>query len=155
MPPDDANNEPPSTDDTASDSQTSTSDIARAYELDRAGDEHAAIRFYDRAWRAGVPPSERRHFIVGYGSTLRNVGRADEAVALLAEAVADDPNYAPFAAFLALALLTAGNAQAALATMLGVVLDFAPEALDRYARALGEYQNELFEQAIHGTVPKP
>src|SRR6185503_16860173 len=74
-----------------------------AYAHDRAGDERGAIKFYDAAYRAGVPDGERRKFLVGYGSTLRNVGRADDAVAILAQAVADDPAYPAFAAFLALA----------------------------------------------------
>ena len=122
-------------------------DIARAYALDREGREHDAVRFYERAWQQGIPDDERRHFIVGFGSTLRNVGRADEAVALLADAVNDDPLYAPYSAFLGLALLSAGNAPAAVATMLGIVFDHAPDALDKYGRALNEYHQELLAAA--------
>jgi tetratricopeptide (TPR) repeat protein len=122
-------------------------DIARAYALDREGREHDAIRYYERAWQQGIPDDERRHFIVGFGSTLRNVGRADEAVALLADAVNDDPLYAPYSAFLGLALLAAGNAAAAVATMLGIVFDHAPDALDTYGRALNEYHQELLAAA--------
>jgi tetratricopeptide (TPR) repeat protein len=123
--------------------------IAAAYEHDRRGDEAGAIRFYDRAWQLGVPAAERRGFLVGYGSTLRNVGRVDDAVAILAQAVRDDPAYPPLQAFLALALFSAGHPQAALAAMLGVALDVArPDAFDRYARALGEYHRELLERDI-------
>lgn len=68
---------------------------AAAYALDRLGDEHAAIRHYDAAWALGpasfATPLDERRFLVGYGSTLRNVGRADDAVALLADAVACHP----------------------------------------------------------------
>jgi tetratricopeptide (TPR) repeat protein len=132
--------------------------LAAAYACDRAGDEHAAIRYYDRAWallRLGEGSAlafaqddrgdgERRHFLVGYGSTLRNVGRADEAVAILGDAAAADPDYAPFQAFLALALLSAGHPRAAVATMLGVTLDLAPPAaLDGFGRALSSYYEEL------------
>jgi predicted Zn-dependent protease len=122
--------------------------IAAAYAHDRAGDERAAIRYYDAAYRLGVPDDERRRFLVGYGSTLRNVGRADEAVAVLAQAAADDPEYPPFTAFLALALADAGHPQAALAAMLGCALDAArPDAFDGYERALGEYHRELLEMS--------
>jgi tetratricopeptide (TPR) repeat protein len=131
--------------------------IAAADACDRAGSEHDAIRYYDRAWqlvlRLGDSVAfaqdetgirERRHFVVGYGSTLRNVGRADEAVALLGDAAAADPDYAPFRAFLALALLAAGHPRAAVATLLGVALDVArPDALDGFARALDGYYQEL------------
>ena len=60
--------------------------IAAAFAADRIGDERAAIVHYDAAWALGVPEDVRRRFLVGYGSTLRNVGRADDAVALLSEA---------------------------------------------------------------------
>jgi tetratricopeptide (TPR) repeat protein len=122
--------------------------IRKAYANDAAGDERAAIRFYDAAYRLGVPDDQRKRFLVGYGSTLRNVGRAEEAVAILAQAVADDPDYPAFGAFLALALADAGHPEAALATMLGCVLDVAPAGvLDGYERALGEYHRELLDKS--------
>jgi len=118
--------------------------IAAAYAHDRAGREHDAIRHYDAAHQLGVPAAERRRFTVGYGSTLRNVGRFDDAIAILGQAVADDPEYPAFAAFLALALHSAGHPREALATMLGCALDVArPGALDGYERALTEYHREL------------
>jgi predicted Zn-dependent protease len=118
--------------------------IEAAYGHDRAGFERDAIRFYEAAQRLGVPADMRRSFCVGFGSTLRNVGRADDAVAVLAQAIADDPDYPPFHAFLALALLAAGHAPAALAAMLGCALDVArPGAFGRYDRALAEYHREL------------
>lgn len=120
--------------------------IEAAYASDRAGYEHVAIRHYDAAYKLDVPDAERRAFYLGYGSSLRNVGRSEEAVALLAQAVSDDPHYPPYAAFLALALMSVGQPRAALATMLGCALDAArPEAFERYTRALAEYQRELLE----------
>ncbi|HEY5946825.1 MAG TPA: tetratricopeptide repeat protein [Kofleriaceae bacterium] len=122
--------------------------LAQAYALDAAGDERAAIKLYDAAYRAGVPASQRRKFLVGYGSTLRNVGRSEEAVVVLAQAVADDPGYPAFVAFLALALADAGHPKAALATMLGCALEAArPGAFDGYERALSEYHQLLLEQS--------
>jgi tetratricopeptide (TPR) repeat protein len=119
-------------------------EIAAAYALDREGDETGAIKHYDAAYRMGVPADREKGFFVGYGSTLRNVGRADEAVAILAEAVKKYPDYPALAAFLALALLDAGHPHAAVAAMLGVALDVAPaNAFDGYDRALGEYHAEL------------
>ena len=118
--------------------------LAAAYAHDRAGLERDANRYYDAAHRLGVPPGERRKFLVGYGSTLRNVGRADDAVAVLAQAIADDPGYPAFAAFLALALASSGHPRAALAAMLGCALDAARgDAFDGYERALTEYHREL------------
>jgi tetratricopeptide (TPR) repeat protein len=119
-------------------------EIAAAYACDRKGDERGAIVHYERAFSLGVPESERRHFLVGYGSTLRNVGRADDALGLLGEAVAADPEYAPFRAFLALALLSAGHARPAVATLLGLALDVAD--LDGFERALTAYHDELLAE---------
>ena len=113
---------------------------------DRIGREHDAIRYYDEVYRLGIPADIRRRFLVGYGSTLRNVGRIDDAVAILGEAVRDDPDYPAFAAFLALALLSAGEPRAALAAMLGCALDAArPNVFEGYERALAEYHRELLE----------
>jgi predicted Zn-dependent protease len=120
--------------------------LEAAYGHDRAGLERQAVTYYEAAARLGVPADERRTFTVGFGSTLRNVGRIEDAIAILARAVADDPVYPPFAAFLALALDAAGHHSAALATMLGCALDAArPGAFDRYARALTECHRELLE----------
>lgn len=125
--------------------------IAAAYGLDRAGREEDAVAHYDAAWRLGVPDHRRRRFLVGYGSTLWNVGRLEQAVALLGEAIAADPDYAAYKAFLALALFSSGERAAALATMLDALLDVADGAsLDGFERALGEYQRALLDQAVAG-----
>lgn len=122
--------------------------IAEAYRYDREGREREAVRFYDEAYRLGVPADQRRRFLVGYGSTLRNVKRVDDAVGVLAQAIADDPSYPAYAAFLALALLDSGHPKEALAAMLGCVLDVArPGSLDGYERALGEYHQLLLAPA--------
>ncbi|HET9989823.1 MAG TPA: tetratricopeptide repeat protein [Kofleriaceae bacterium] len=118
--------------------------LEAAYAHDHADRERDAIGYYDAAFRLGVPAHEKRVFFVGFGSTLRNVGRADESVAVLAQAIAEDPDYPPFHAFLALALFSSGHPREALAAMLGLALDVArPGAFDRYERALGEYQREF------------
>ena len=121
--------------------------IEAAYGNDRVGDERTAIRHYEAAYRLGVPSELRRRFLVGFGSTLRNVGRFDDAINVLTIAVQEDPQYPAYTAFLALALADAGHAKAALATLLGCALDAARVgAFDGYERALGEYHVELLER---------
>jgi tetratricopeptide (TPR) repeat protein len=113
---------------------------------DRLGLERQAIQFYDELYRLGPPAELRRRFYVGYGSTLRNVGRVDDAIGVLGVAIAEDPEYPAFHAFLALALLQAGHPRTALATMLGCALDAARAgAFDGYERALTEYHRELLQ----------
>ena len=123
--------------------------IEAAYGNDRVGDERTAIVHYEAAYRLGVPAELRRRFLVGFGSTLRNVGRAEDAVNVLAQAVEADPHYPAYTAFLALALADAGHPKAAIATLLGCALDAArDDAFDGYERALAEYHRELLERAV-------
>jgi predicted Zn-dependent protease len=123
--------------------------LEAAYGHDHAGAERVALLHYEMALQLGVPADDRRSFVIGYGSTLRNVGRADDAVAILAEAIADDPDYPAYAAFLALALADAGHLRAALAAMLGCALDAArPGVFDGYERALGAYHRALLDDAV-------
>lgn len=120
--------------------------IAKAYAHDKEGREREAVRYYDQAFAMGVPEPMKKRFLVGYGSTLRNVGRADDAVGVLSQAVVDYPDYPAFNAFLALALLDAGHPKAAVAAMLGCALDVSkPGAFDGYERALTEYHQLLLE----------
>lgn len=123
--------------------------IAAAYACDRVGRETDAIGHYDAAWALGVPDADRRRFVVGYGSTLRNVGRVEESVAVLGEAIAADPGYAPFKVFLGLALHSAGEHAAAAAALLDAILDLDGGArLDGFERAVGEYQRELLDRSL-------
>ncbi|HUQ03015.1 MAG TPA: tetratricopeptide repeat protein [Kofleriaceae bacterium] len=124
--------------------------MAAAYACDRFGLEHDAIDHYERAWSLGVPAAERPGFLVGFGSTLRNVGRAEDAVARLAEATAEFPDDPSLRAFLALALHSTGQPALALATMLEAALAAAarPDGFGRYARALATYQQELVDAAL-------
>lgn len=111
---------------------------------DYLGHEHEAIVHYEAALRLGVPPELRRRFLVWYGSTLRNVGRTVEAVAVLRGAVAEDSAFPAYHAFLALALLSAGEPREALAAMLHAALGAArPGAFEGFERALASYEAEL------------
>lgn len=116
---------------------------AAAYACDRVGREHDAVVYYTRAWELGGPADDRAGFLLGYGSTLRNVGRADDAIGILGEAVLAYPDHAALRAFLALALHSSGHHALALATMLEAGLAVAPTAFAPYRRALGDYLDEL------------
>lgn len=119
--------------------------ITAAYAHDRAGREGAAIEFYDAAWRLGVPKEDQQQFIVGYGSTLRNVGRVDESLRLLRTFLRQQPHDHALQCFYALSLHSAGKHALALAEMLDVAISLhrASPRLARYKRALQEYRDEL------------
>lgn len=117
--------------------------VAAAYANDRHGDEETAVRYYDAAWAIGVPADVRCRFLVGYGSTLRNVGRLDESIAIHRSAISEYPGFPAHHAFLALTLHAAGEHDAAIAEALTAVVDAGASNLDGYDRALGEYRDEL------------
>lgn len=126
-----------------------------AFASDRLGREAEALRFYQRAFELGGPPDDRPGFLLGFGSTLRNVGRVDDAVAVLGEAVLAYPEHAALRAFLALALGSAGHHGLALATMLEAGLAASPTAFAPYRRALGEYLRALQEAAVAPIAATP
>jgi tetratricopeptide (TPR) repeat protein len=112
-----------------------------ACEHDRHGEEAAAIPDYERALALGLPPEERWQALLGLGSSLRNVGRNEEAVRVLRAAVAEFPDQAALRAFLALALHSQGEGREAMVALLDLTLRYAP--VGRYARSLGEYRDLL------------
>ncbi|MBL3700629.1 tetratricopeptide repeat protein [Leucobacter luti] len=123
---------------------------------DSAGDEAAAALHYERAIELGLSGSARAELDIQYGSTLRNLGRHDEAVAVLARHVGDterDPalGAAP-EAFLALALHSAGRSDEALAVALEALIPTVP----RYQRSLRGYASALRTAgAAPGRHPSP
>ncbi|NVB81507.1 MAG: tetratricopeptide repeat protein [Kofleriaceae bacterium] len=76
---------------------------------------------------------------------LRRSGKADDAVAVLAQAMADGDTSPAVHAYLALALLDAGHTKAAIATLIGALLDAAP--MDGHEEELGEIQRRLLENS--------
>jgi tetratricopeptide (TPR) repeat protein len=119
--------------------------VAAAYACDREGHEAVAVQFYDAAWRLGLPADGRAELLIGYGSTLRNVGRAEEAERVLAAALREDPDNHAARCFYGLALHSAGKSASAVAELLDVALTLheASPDLTTYRRALAEYRDEL------------
>ncbi len=120
----------------------------REYELggehDSAGREQQAIPHYERALALGLPDELLPGALLQLGSSLRNVGRNDEALALFDDAVARFPDHAALRLFRAFALATAGRDREALVDVLDLArtrID-APE-IDRYRRSLEGYTRAL------------
>jgi tetratricopeptide (TPR) repeat protein len=120
-------------------------DAVAEYELASAHDaldnETEAADHYRRAFAAGLAGSRRRQAVIQYASTLRNLGRADESVALLTaerEAGSDDLDDA-VTAFLALALTDVGREREAAGLALGALARHLPQ----YNRSLSDYAKAL------------
>jgi tetratricopeptide (TPR) repeat protein len=112
--------------------------------LDFAGREAEAAPVYEEAFAAGLDGEELRRGLIQYGSTLRNLGRFDEAVSALRRADEQFPGHDSTTAFLALALTSAGHCQEAVARLIVLALDrIGGEDLGQYERALRNYAAEL------------
>jgi tetratricopeptide (TPR) repeat protein len=118
--------------------------FAYASALDFAGREAAAAPVYEQAFAAGLDGDDLRQGLVQYGSTLRNLGRFDDAVAALRQADERFPGNASVKAFLALALNSAGRGPEAVQVLLTLALDrIDSDDLQHYQRALRYYAAEL------------
>lgn len=118
-----------------------------AYELgsvyDSIGEEAKAAVHYRSAFAAGLDGDRRRQAMIQFASTLRNLGQAEESVALLTaerDAASDELDDA-VTAFLALALTDLGREREAA----GLALQALSRHLPRYNRSLANYAKALME----------
>jgi hypothetical protein len=108
---------------------------------DSTGHEASAERLYRQSLANGLTGIRRRRATIQLASTLRNLGRADEGVALLVverTRPSDDLDDA-VSAFLALCLVDAGRAKEAA----GLALGSLSRHLPRYNRSLKRYADSL------------
>lgn len=110
-------------------------EVGGAHDTD--GQESRALDLYERALAAGLSGDLRRRCLLQQGSTLRNLGRTEESLAVFARARREHPGSVALAAFEALSLHAAGRADGALATLLLLVADHVDDAeVARYGAAL-------------------
>jgi predicted Zn-dependent protease len=111
---------------------------------DLLGMEAEAVPYYERALALGLGEPDLEGLVLSLGSTYRNVGRLGDALALLQRGVHDYPGNEAMRCFLALAHLSAGNANESLALAFDVILATSQSAdVERYRRALTAYRDEL------------
>ncbi|WP_425309968.1 tetratricopeptide repeat protein [Ammonicoccus fulvus] len=114
-----------------------------AFELagmyDSMGYEAEAGNAYEQALRLGLDEARHAQLAVQYGSTLRNLGRLDEAISILESAPAHESTGTAPRVVLALALHSAGRKDEALRVALEAQIDSLP----RYQRSMRNYAAEL------------
>ena len=109
---------------------------------DYTGRESDAEPLYRRALELGLPEPQRAEAIIQLASTVRNLGRPQEALDLLRDGFADAPGHPlgdAATAFAALALADLGREREALVATLRALTPHLPayrRALDGYAEAL-------------------
>ena len=113
-------------------------------EHDSAGREQEAIPHYERALELGLPDELVPRCLLQLASSLRNAGRADDALATFDDAIARFPDDAALPLFRAFLLADLGREREALVDVLHLArtrID-APE-IHRYARSLENYTRDL------------
>jgi tetratricopeptide (TPR) repeat protein len=111
---------------------------------DSTGHPDRAVPLYEAALEAGLAGVRRRRAVIQMASSLRNLGKADEALALLTaelEAGSDSLDGA-VRAFLALALVDAGREREAVAVALTALAEYLP----RYKKSVARYALELIPE---------
>jgi tetratricopeptide (TPR) repeat protein len=115
-----------------------------AWVHDYLGLEEDAVPYYERALELGLPEPELEGLVLGLGSTYRNVGRIGDSLTLLERGVREYPANHAMRCFLALARLSNGEGNEALALTFDVILATSNDpSIDRYRRALSSYRDEL------------
>jgi tetratricopeptide repeat protein len=109
--------------------------------FDSTGHPDRSVPLYRRALEQGLSGERRRQAVIQLASSLRNLGQAEESVALLTgelDAGSDELDDA-VRAFLALALTSVGREREAVSVALTAL---APH-LTRYNRSLTAYAREI------------
>ncbi|AXE39402.1 tetratricopeptide repeat protein [Acidipropionibacterium virtanenii] len=116
-----------------------------AFELagmyDSLGFEAEAGAQYEKALELGLDEARHARLAVQYGSTLRNLGRLDEAIAVLRSAPTHESTGAAPRLMLALALHRAGRKDEALQVAIEAQIDTLP----RYQRSMRHYVADLYD----------
>lgn len=116
----------------------------RASSLDSTGHSDLAVPLYQQALELGLKGERRRRTVIQMASSLRNIGRASESVALLTaerNAGSDDLDDA-VSAFLALALVDTGREREAVS----LALTALSRHMTRYQRSLANYAQQILDR---------
>jgi len=117
----------------------------RASARDSTGHPDLALPLYQAAMDAGLLGERRRRAIIQMASSLRNLGRPQDAVDLLTLELDGEPDALSGAVrtFLALALVDVGREREAVAVALTALSEYLP----RYNRSVARYAQDLTQNS--------
>ncbi|WZH36310.1 MAG: tetratricopeptide repeat protein [Microbacterium enclense] len=118
----------------------------RAGARDSAGIEDEAEELYRRALEIGLDDEQRTRATIQLASTIRNLGKTEEALALLRAEYDREPRgplHDAAAAFYALALVSNGEPERAAS----VALEALAPHLPRYTRSVTGYAREIADES--------
>jgi tetratricopeptide (TPR) repeat protein len=113
----------------------------RAAARDSTGHPDLAVPMYESALANGLTGVRRRRAVIQRASSLRNLGRAQEAVDALSTELRGEPDELTGAvrSFLSLALVDVGREREAVSVALTALSEYLP----RYNRSLARYAQAL------------
>jgi Flp pilus assembly protein TadD len=118
-------------------------DFERACAFDSTGHSDRAVPLYRQALELGLTGERRRRAVIQMSSSLRNLGRPEESVALLTSEMDAGSDHLDDAvkATLALALTDVGREREAVSLAVGALAAHLP----RYQRSMANYARLLME----------
>jgi hypothetical protein len=118
-------------------------DFERACSFDSTGYSGRAVPLYRQALEDGLTGERRRRAVIQMSSSLRNIGRPEESVALLTAELDAGSDHLDDAvrATLALALTDVGREREAVSLAIGALAAHLP----RYQRSMANYARLLVE----------
>jgi len=116
-----------------------------AWSHDRAGLQPVACGYYEQALRLpDLSKEDREGAMLGLGSTYRVLGRHEESVAILEQAVQEFPEASALRAFLAISQFSAGSPEKALGVLLHLLADTSSDpSIQEYLRPIRQYADEF------------
>jgi tetratricopeptide (TPR) repeat protein len=117
----------------------------RGAALDSTGHSDRAVPLYAAALEAGLEGERRRRAVIQMASSLRNLGKPQDALDLLTSeaAASSDELDGAVATFRALALVDLGREREAAAVALTALSSYLP----RYNRSVARYAQELTDRS--------
>ncbi|MBB2947708.1 tetratricopeptide (TPR) repeat protein [Actinoplanes lutulentus] len=124
-----------------------------AWAHDVLGLEAEAVPHYRAAIAGDLSGEEMREALLGLGSTLRALGRDEEAGRVFEQGVQLFPDFRPLRVFRALLRYNTGENREAVADLLRLLVETtADPEIQRYQRAVTAYAEDLDRSWLDGTT---
>lgn len=115
-----------------------------AWSYDNEGKEQNAVHHYELALLGTLPKSDRFDAMFGLASTLRCLGKYDQALDYFKQTIAEYPDAVEVKPFYAMCLYNLGRAHEAVSILLKLLLSTTDSGeIRQYQRAISLYAEDL------------
>ena len=118
--------------------------LQTAWSYDIQGKEEEAIDHYLNALKGNLNEIDKKDSLLGLSSTLRSLGRYEDALIYFEKAIKNYPDFNEIKPFYAMCLYNLGRNKEAVSLLLNLLLDTTDEAsIISYKRAISLYAEDL------------